>query len=574
VSGTAGNPITFDAYGTGAKPKFWGSEILINSAFEWVSGTTYQIAFTAEVFSVLADQEFMLGDTPVLTIQSVADVNSRSNSWFWSADILYVNTGSHDPRADGRVYSAVVRDDVISVQYRQNLVFRNLAVDETARYDAGYGVRTFRSENIVMEDCDAFRCGKHHFGVINTSGFIGRRLYGAYAMPAQGSGGASTFVPFSDDTVQDTTSEWYDCVAEHMEDAYTEKSYPAFVTHGPGIGSVLISNMTSYGAGIGTGDNTTIIGGRIVDAGLTVNSKGFVQGMHISGNNGSISINGDGNLIENCVVAGSKGQNSFNAAVICDGTSNTLRFCTVVLSPGVESWDTCLAFRTGNEHTRLYGNVMQAKERVFQMWNRSLNADDIDYAAHNFYNTGAQFKDNGTVLSFSQWQALGYDSTSSAGDPSFVNLGGYDLHLDEGSSCIDAVPGMTPAIDHDGLARPLDGDTNDLAMADIGAYEFAHATGDTDGDSMSDMDEFLADTDATDPNSILAFTGIHSQNNDIEISWTGGREASQIIEFSTNLTLSGSWEAIYTNNAPTALSNALLNVPVTQMGAFRLKAFR
>ena len=39
-SGTAQNPIVYGAYGTGSKPKFWGSDLLANSAFTKVDGTT------------------------------------------------------------------------------------------------------------------------------------------------------------------------------------------------------------------------------------------------------------------------------------------------------------------------------------------------------------------------------------------------------------------------------------------------------------------------------------------------------------------------------------------------------
>lgn len=38
--GASGNPIVYDAYGTGANPKFWGSNVLVNAKFIPISGSS------------------------------------------------------------------------------------------------------------------------------------------------------------------------------------------------------------------------------------------------------------------------------------------------------------------------------------------------------------------------------------------------------------------------------------------------------------------------------------------------------------------------------------------------------
>ncbi|MBU0677057.1 MAG: hypothetical protein KJ626_02985 [Verrucomicrobia bacterium] len=88
-------------------------------------------------------------------------------------------------------------------------------------------------------------------------------------------------------------------------------------------------------------------------------------------------------------------------------------------------------------------------------------------------------------------------------NPLFVNAGGGDYRLQQSSRCIDAgnPEEIEPWYDLTGMVRPLDGDTNGVPAADLGAYEFLHPKGDSDGDSMFDrweLDHGLNPLDETD----------------------------------------------------------------------------
>jgi predicted outer membrane repeat protein len=88
-------------------------------------------------------------------------------------------------------------------------------------------------------------------------------------------------------------------------------------------------------------------------------------------------------------------------------------------------------------------------------------------------------------------------------------LAGDDFRLQPGSPCIDTgitIPHLT--IDQEGIPRPLDGDADGFAAPDIGAYEFVSSVADTDGDSFSDFQEYIAVTDSTDADDWFRVTAI------------------------------------------------------------------
>jgi hypothetical protein len=118
--------------------------------------------------------------------------------------------------------------------------------------------------------------------------------------------------------------------------------------------------------------------------------------------------------------------------------------------------------------------------------------------------------------------------------PQFMDAG--DFHLQTNSSCIDA--GVTVAglmVDKEGTPRPLDGHADGFAAPDIGAYEFISDVADTDGDTVSDFSEHVADTDSTDAEDwfhIFSFS-------DADLYFTSSKARQYSLVYCTNLVESG-----------------------------------
>jgi hypothetical protein len=97
-----------------------------------------------------------------------------------------------------------------------------------------------------------------------------------------------------------------------------------------------------------------------------------------------------------------------------------------------------------------------------------------------------------------------------------------------------------------------------------------------DGDAFSNVEEYAADTDAQDSNSVLRVESLIVDGSTLELSWIGGVLATQYVESCTALTSNTAWTVVATNLPPTAVSN-VWNSPVpveTPSALFRIKAVR
>ncbi len=321
ASGTAEAPITFTAYGEGELPRFDGSDELAVAGLRIDTGAPFS--------AVLLDGAFLR--TP--------------QDWTAEGSTLVL------PRElpSGAKLRVVRRENAVSLQGLRHLVLKYLHADATAKMHGGYGFRIEGCEDVLVEDCLATRGGKHHFGVINSTGVTLRRCRASLVMPDQGRGGASAFVSYSDHRRMGDTSLYEDCVVEDYADAPDGKGmYPAFVTHGEGIGRVEIVRLVSLGAGLTfnnleSGAELILRESRIEDAEVGIYGKNCLVRI-LELRRGVLTLGGEGNRIEYARLLDlNPGFAGYQAAIVNTGTKNVLENCEVVLDPAAKPFNAALA---------------------------------------------------------------------------------------------------------------------------------------------------------------------------------------------------------------------------------------
>ena len=340
-SGAAGKPIVYGAYGKGEKPRFWGSDPVTVGA----DGTA---TLDKPVAALLADHVFLAPGT-----------------WSWAGGVLKAKPGS---------YTACVRVDLVHSNGKNHLVFRDLVADESADVRDGYGFRVMGSDDVRLEDCEAYRAGRHHFGSINSSNFVGLRLKCATAMPAI-PGGATFYVSFSDASRKSDSHQWIDCVAEDLH------GYQVFYDHGEGLGPITIKNMISRGGKFSVGSSSTapitVIGGLIEDASLEVFGDHFrADGLTLRGN-AAIDLFCSDSVIENVLMIlepKNGAQTGYNSAFVLrdDAKRNTIRYSTVITGEGP-----CVTMTKPGSGLQLLDNVLLSKKTLFGAATDAVNENNF-----------------------------------------------------------------------------------------------------------------------------------------------------------------------------------------------------
>jgi hypothetical protein len=446
--GAEGLPITYDAYGDGAKPRIYGSDVLENSKFTPSGQNQYAYSSASQADSALCDHVF---------IQST-----------WTTGTLTITTTS-DPRTDGKLYTACVRGNVIFSNRKNHLVVKNLIADETAGQlndgpVQGYGFRIEGSTDVLLDSCEALRCGRHNFAAINTTGFVGRHLISSFAVPNM-PGDNTAYVSYADGgaPVAKCTSLWDDISATHLENGKGGE-YLTFVSHGDNQGLITIQNSVVT-------NKLSFMSGPVIVKHITLKQSASIEnwgtGVLIDGvtllDSSAIDQWAKSGIIQNCVAhltPTGGGPTGYGTAILCrdKANDNIIRFNTLVTGRF-----SCLELAGENSHTKYYGNIMIADGSTVIKATGPLTSTDIASADYNFFAPTASF--SGKALS--DWQAQGFDRHSLTGDPMFTDLAVGKLDLKAGSPCIQASKldsADVPPEDFSGKARSN-------TTQSIGAYE-------------------------------------------------------------------------------------------------------
>ena len=82
-----------------------------------------------------------------------------------------------------------------------------------------------------------------------------------------------------------------------------------------------------------------------------------------------------------------------------------------------------------------------------------------------------------------------------------------------------------------------------------------------DGDGMKNWEEFVADTNPTNAQSVLRFRRLEFTVDGVRVEWQGGVEARQVLERSSDLTNPGAWQPVLTNEPPTTVEDEHIDAP-------------
>ncbi len=248
-SGAAGRPILFAAYGVGPKPRFWGSDPVDPARFEPTAGGGFRVAMADPVHAVLLDHAFLRSARLVTQVRRPGGqprprrgaprhlvrrrgrppAQHRLASPRGGAPSSSATTSS--PRTGAITWSSATWSSTSRPGSTPGTAFRIMgSADVRARRVRGLpgGQAPLRRDQL-----DRLRRG--------------RTSIAAVALPDQGAGGASAYVTYSDRTRRGDTSAYHHCHAERLDDPGSGGHYPAFVTHGEGVGVDLARRLQFEG---------------------------------------------------------------------------------------------------------------------------------------------------------------------------------------------------------------------------------------------------------------------------------------------------------------------------------------
>lgn len=321
----------------------------------------------------------------------------------------------------------------------------------------------------------------------------------------------------------------------------------------------LLANAAGYaggGAWGGTLSNCTLADNRAGSYGGGVSGLSVLNNCILTGNRARIGGGADVSTLINCTLTGNSADRGGGAFW------STLNNCTIVGNS---------AGRGGGADSSTLNNCI-----VFYNTGNGANWDSSFLPARLSYCCTVP-DPGGTGNITNEPMFVANDNLRLAAGSPCINRG--DNAFVVGTVDLDGVPRIVgPAVDMGAYEYPLTPSgipgvwLRDHGMPTDGTADLV----DTDGDGMNNRGEYEADTDPTDPASLLRFLAIGEKWGGTRLDWTGGRDAWQFLEVRDALTNGGeTWTAIFGIPPPTPLTNAVIDLGATNRVLFyRIRAER
>lgn len=237
----------------------------------------------------------------------------------------------------------------------------------------------------------------------------------------------------------------------------------------------------------------------------------------------------------------------------------------------------------GTQQVSVAGNVMGnvfAQNSPTQVTLTLTNNATLNWQWQTQYLLTTDYTGDGAVTGTSGWLPNGGSSLLTASPASYWYLEGWGGDADDGivsGNTIEVFMDRTRSIMANFAPNLSPLGTPEYWLASYGltndTLEAAEQT-DYDSDGMLTWEEYVADTDPSDKQSVLAFSSVNAESNGISLTWTGGQLASQYLEASDKLD-AVPWISILTNNVlPTAITNTALIPAPTRNRFYRIRAVR
>jgi uncharacterized repeat protein (TIGR01451 family) len=268
------------------------------------------------------------------------------------------------------------------------------------------------------------------------------------------------------------------------------------------ISDNVISNNTQcfgYSGGVGGGGiallygsgSVQILGNRIVNNSFAGASGGgislfggasptisanLISGNAAGGDGGGIWIVNDATpTIENNLIVGNSA--GLIGTIVPNGSGGGVYWSGFWMG-SLAVLNNTIAFNSGGQGSAIYGNSYQPAQAFNNIVYGSVSGALIYCGNFNTQNPPLlTYNDVFNTGSGTGYGGICSDQTGANGNisagPLFVDPASGDFHLQQGSPAIDAGTNTgAPAADLDGKPRPIDGNSDGVAIVDMGAFEF------------------------------------------------------------------------------------------------------